>query len=86
MIPGSSLRVSSACAEGITADRDVMKQNLERSLMTVTALNPHIGYENAAKTAKLAYAENISLKEACLRLGFLTAERFDELFRPEEMV
>ncbi|MBR5969046.1 MAG: class II fumarate hydratase [Lachnospiraceae bacterium] len=74
------------CAEGITADRDVMKQNLERSLMTVTALNPHIGYENAAKTAKLAYAENISLKEACLRLGFLTAERFDELFHPEEMV
>ena len=74
------------CAVGIRADRDKMHQNLHRSLMLVTALNPHIGYENAAKTAKLAFEENISLREACLRLGFLPAERFDELFRPEEMV
>ena len=53
--------------------------------MLVTALNPYIGYENAAKTAKLAYQENLSLKEACIRLGFLTAERFDAVFHPEEM-
>ena len=56
------------CAVGIRADRDKMHQNLHRSLMLVTALNPHIGYENAAKTAKLAFEENISLREACLRL------------------
>ena len=54
--------------------------------MLVTALNPYIGYDNAAKTAKLAYAEDISLKEACVKLGFLTPERFDQVFRPEEMV
>ena len=52
----------------------------------VTALNPYIGYENAAKTAKLAYEKGISLKDACIELGFLTAERFDEVFHPEEMV
>ena len=63
-----------------------MKDNLQRSLMLVTALNPYIGYENAAKTAKKAYAENISLKEACVSLGFLTEERFDEILRPEKMV
>ena len=74
------------CAVGITADREKMRSNLHNSLMLVTALNPYIGYENAAKTAKTAFAENISLKEACVKLGFLTAERFDEVFHPEEMV
>ncbi|MBO5203928.1 MAG: class II fumarate hydratase [Clostridia bacterium] len=74
------------CASGIEANRDKMHDNLHNSLMLVTALNPHIGYENAAKTAKLAYKENISLREACVRLGFLTAEKFDEVFRPEEMI
>ncbi|MBQ3707649.1 MAG: class II fumarate hydratase [Clostridia bacterium] len=73
------------CAVGIRAKEDKMKANLYNSLMLVTALNPYIGYENAAKTAKKAYRENISLKEACVALGFLTAERFDEVFRPEEM-
>lgn len=73
------------CLAGLTADREKCRQNLHNSLMLVTALNPHIGYENAAKVAKLAYAENISLREACLRLGFLTAERFDAVFHPEEM-
>ena len=70
---------------GATKQEDKMKANLYNSLMLVTALNPYIGYENAAKTAKKAYRENISLKEACVALGFLTAERFDEVFRPEEM-
>ena len=74
------------CAVGIRADREKMRQNLYNSLMLVTALNPYIGYENAAKTAKLAFNENISLKEACVRLGFLTPERFDEVFHPEQMI
>ena len=74
------------CLAGLKANRDVMQHNLHNSLMLVTALNPYIGYENAAKTAKLAFAENISLREACVRLGFLTAEKFDEVFHPEEMV
>ena len=74
------------CASGITANREKMYHNLHNSLMLVTALNPYIGYENAAKTAKLAFKENISLKEACVKLGFLTAERFDEVFHPEQMV
>ena len=73
------------CAAGIIANRDQMRDNLHRSLMLVTALNPHIGYENAARTAKLAYKENISLREACVRLVFLTAEEFDAVFHPEEM-
>ena len=73
------------CVTGIRANREKMKHNLYNSLMLVTALNPYIGYENAAKTAKKAYKENISLKEACVALGFLTAEKFDEVFRPEEM-
>ena len=63
-----------------------MQDNLHRSLMLVTCLNPYIGYENAAKTAKLAYKENISLKEACVQLGFLSEEKFDEVFLPEKMI
>ena len=74
------------CAVGITANKDKMYHNLHNSLMLVTALNPYIGYENAAKTAKKAFKDNISLKEACVQLGFLTAERFDEVFHPEQMV
>ena len=73
------------CAIGIRANEQKMHDNLYNSLMLVTALNPYIGYENAAKTAKKAYKDNISLKEACVELGFLTAEKFDEVFRPEDM-
>ena len=73
------------CVAGIRADRGKMAHNLHNSLMLVTALNPYIGYDNAAKTAKLAFKENISLKEACVKLGFLSPERFDEVFHPEEM-
>lgn len=73
------------CAVGIKANKEKMHHNLHNSLMLVTALNPYIGYENAAKTSHLAYEENISLKEACVKLGFLTAEKFDEVFHPEEM-
>ncbi len=74
------------CASGIVADKDKMYHNLHNSLMLVTALNPYIGYENAAKTAKKAYKESISLKQACVELGFLTEEKFDEVFHPELMV
>ena len=74
------------CAVGIKANREKMHHNLHNSLMLVTALNPYIGYENAAKTAKKAFKEGISLKEACVALGFLTEEKFDEVFHPEQMV
>ena len=74
------------CVSGITANREKMRYNLHHSLMLVTALNPYIGYDNAAKTAKKAFKETISLKEACVALGFLTPERFDEVFHPEQMV
>ena len=73
------------CASGIKANKDKMKANLYNSLMLVAALNPYIGYDNSARCAHLAYRENITLKEACVKLGFLTAEKFDEVFRPEEM-
>ncbi len=74
------------CASGIKANKQKMNYNLYNSLMLVTALNPYIGYENAAKTAKKAHKENISLKEACVSLGFLTEEEFDKVFHPEQMV
>ena len=74
------------CASGIRANREKMAHNLHNSLMLVTALNPYIGYENAAKTAKKAFKEDISLREACVSLGFLSGEEFDKMFHPEEMV
>ena len=74
------------CLIGVKANREKMHRNLHESLMLATALNPYIGYENAAKTANLAHRENISLREACIRLGFLTPEKFDEVFHPEQMV
>jgi len=74
------------CAVGIKANREKMNHNLNNSLMLVTALNPYIGYENSAKTAKKAYKDNISLKEACISLGFLTEAKFDEVFHPEQMI
>lgn len=86
LLAESILSFHDKCAVGITANREKMHHNLHNSLMLVTALNPYIGYENAAKTAKLAHKENISLKEACVRLGFLTAEAFDQVFHPEQMV
>ena len=86
LLSDSLVSFNNHCAAGIRPNRERMAENLHRSLMLVTCLNPYIGYENAAKTAKKAYAENISLKEACVALGFLTPERFDEVFKPEKMV
>ena len=86
-LTAESIRAFTArCVRGIRANRERMKWNLDASLMTVTALSPTIGYENAAKCAKLAFDEDLTLKEACLKLGLLTPERFDALYRPEEMI
>ena len=74
------------CVSGIRANKEKMHDNLHRSLMLVTALSPIIGYENAAKTAHKAFEENSSLKEACVTLGYLTPEKFDEVFHPEKMI
>ncbi len=74
------------CAVGIEPNLPKIKANLDNSLMLVTALNPIIGYDNAAKVAKKAHAENKTLKEAAVELGLLTAEKFDEVVRPEKMI
>ena len=74
------------CASGIKVNEAKMKENLDRSLMTVTGLTPHIGYENAARVVHKAHDEGITLREACTALGYLTEERFDELFHPETMI
>ena len=74
------------CVEGIEPNYDGIKKHLENSLMLVTALNPHIGYENAAKIAKTALKENKSLREAAIQLGLLTNEQFDQWVRPEDMI
>ncbi len=74
------------CVQGIEANQARIQQNLERSLMLVTALNPHIGYDNAAKIAKKAHHENKTLKEAAVELGLLTSEQFDQWVQPDKMI
>ncbi|MED1091611.1 class II fumarate hydratase [Bacillus paramycoides] len=74
------------CAVGIEADEEVINENVNRSLMLVTALNPHIGYENAAKIAKHAHKDGLTLKEAALQSGLLTEEQFDEIVDPKKMI
>lgn len=74
------------CVSGIVANELNIKKHLQNSLMLVTSLNPHIGYDNAAKVAKKALKENKTLKEAAVELGLLTAEKFDEVVRPEKMI
>ena len=86
LLAESILTFNENCAVGITANRAKMADNLHNSLMLVTALNPYIGYENAAKVAKKAYKDGTSLKSACVEMGFLTEEQFDEVFHPENMV
>ncbi len=73
------------CAQGIEPNHERIAENLQRSLMLVTALNPHIGYDKAAKVAKTAYAEGITLADAAERLGYLTRDEFERLVRPENM-
>jgi len=74
------------CIVGIQPNLENIKKHLENSLMLVTSLNPHIGYDNAAKVAKKAHKENKTLKEAAVELGLLTPEKFDEVVRPEKMI
>lgn len=74
------------CVSGIEANKQMLKKHLDNSLMLVTALNPHIGYDNAAKIAKAAHANGTTLKEEAVKLGLLTAEKFDQVVRPEEMI
>jgi fumarate hydratase, class II len=74
------------CVTGIEANKKNIEKHLKDSLMLVTALNPHIGYDNAAKVAKKAFAENKTLKEACVELGFLKAEEFDKIVNPQKML
>ena len=74
------------CAQGIEPDRERIRDLVERSLMLVTALAPRLGYDRAAKIAKTAHAEGLTLKEVAVKLGYLTAEEFDREVRPESMV
>ena len=74
------------CLSGLRANREKMDENLRKSLMLVTALNPHIGYDKAAKVAKLAFKENCTLREAVVKLGFMTGEEYDAAVQPEKMV
>ena len=86
LISDASESFTDNCVIGIEANAENISKHLQNSLMLVTALNPHIGYDNAAKVAKKAHAENKTLKEAAVELGLLTAEKFDEVVRPENMI
>lgn len=86
LLSESILSFNAKCAVGIVPNKEKMHENLYRSLMLVTALNPYIGYERAAKVSHKAFEENISLKEACVALGFLSDAEFDKMFHPEQMV
>jgi fumarate hydratase class II len=86
LIGDACVSFNEKCALGIEPNKDIIQQHLENSLMLVTALNTHIGYENAAKIAKKAHKENKTLREAAVELGLLTSEQFDQWVRPEKMV
>jgi fumarate hydratase class II len=86
LIGDACVSFTDKCAAGIEPNRDIIQQHMENSLMLVTALNTHIGYENAAKIAKKAHKENKTLREAAVELGLLTSEQFDQWVRPEKMV
>jgi fumarate hydratase class II len=86
LIGDACVSFNNNCALGIEPNRDLIKKHLENSLMLVTALNPHIGYENAAKIAKKAHKEHKTLREAALELGLLSNEQFSEWVKAEEMV
>jgi len=86
LLADAARRFTENCVAGIQADRERIKMHLDNSLMLVTALNPHIGYDNAAKIAKKAHSENKTLKQAAVELGLLSAEEFDRLVRPEDMI
>ena len=86
LLAGATRSFTSHCLSGLTADREKMADNLRRTLMSVTALSPHIGYDNASAIARAALEKGTSLREEAVALGFLTAEEFDRIVRPEEMI
>jgi fumarate hydratase class II len=86
LIGDACVSFNDKCALGIEANNEVIKKHLENSLMLVTALNPHIGYENAAKIAKTAHKQNKTLRQAAIDLGLLTDEQFTQWVRPEDMI
>ena len=86
LLADACVSFSKNCVEGLRANEKKIREHLENSLMLVTALNPHIGYDNSAKIAKQAYENGTTLKEEAVNLGFLTAEEFDRKVRPEEMI
>ena len=85
LLSDAILSFNEKCAIGIEANRDTIKENVEKSLMLVTALAPHIGYEKAAQIAQLAHREGITLKEAALKSGLLTEQQFEHWVKPERM-
>ncbi|MDX2028609.1 MAG: class II fumarate hydratase [Alphaproteobacteria bacterium] len=85
LLADSARSFTDNCVKGIMPNKERIKKLVGESLMLVTALNPHVGYDNAAKIAKKAHAENKTLKEVAVELGLLTAEKFDQLIKPEEM-
>ena len=86
LLSGACNSFADHCVKGIKANPENIRKHLDNSLMLVTALNPHIGYDKAAQVAKLAHKKNITLKEAVVLLGYLTAREFDMIVRPEKMV
>lgn len=86
LLADSCISFTDNCVKGIKANTEKLSQYVSQSLMLVTALNPHIGYDKAAKIAKKAHAENTTLKEAAIALGFLTEEQYDQWVRPENML
>lgn len=86
LIADSSVSFRKNCVDGIEPNRERIAALLHESLMLVTALNPYIGYDNAAKAAKKAHKEGTTLKQAAMSLGVLTSEQFDQWVRPEKMI
>jgi fumarate hydratase class II len=86
LLADGSVSFNDNCAVGIEANRECIEKCVRESLMLVTALNPHIGYDKAAQIAKKAYQEGTTLKEAAVKLGHVTSEQFDQWVRPEDMV
>lgn len=86
LIGDSCKAFSTNCVDGIVANREKIDQLLHESLMLVTALNPHIGYDKAAQIAKTAHKNNSTLKETAIKLGILTEEQFNQWVKPEEML
>jgi fumarate hydratase class II len=86
LLAHSCASFSKYCVEGIQPNREQLRRNVENSLMLVTALSPHVGYDNAAKVAKKAHAENITLREAAIALKLLSGEEFDRLVRADKML